>query len=88
MFYTGAMTVPVWQRAEEDGRAARANGEPRDPTPYLERYGEWRGARTPAEYWEFGWDQEDERLAFEESRPSEPGEIEWRPVRRLRDAGG
>ena len=76
----------MWQRAEEDGKAARRNGEPRDATPYLYRYGEWRGARTPEGFWLFGWDEEDERLAVEASRPTLVGEIEWRPVKRLKDA--
>src|SRR5687768_11827673 len=87
MFYTGAMEQPVWQRATEDGRAARAHGEPRDPTPYLERYRNWRGAQSPAGFRLQGYDAEDERLPVEASRPTLVGEVEWRPVRRLRDAG-
>ena len=86
MFSPGAMAnVPVWQQAKDDDRAARANGAPRDPTPYLERYGEWRGAKSPEGFWLQGYDAVDERLAFEQSRPSEPEEVEWRPVRRLRN---
>ena len=85
MFYT-SRRVPVWQQATEDGRVARANGEPRDPTPHLDRYGNWRGARTPEDFWLFGWDKEDERVRFEQSRPTLLGEVEWRAMRRLRDA--
>ena len=80
------MDVPVWKRATEDGRAARAAGEPRDPAPYLERYGEWRGAQSPSGFWLQGYDAEDERLAVEASRPTVPGEVEWRPMKRARDA--
>jgi hypothetical protein len=46
-----------------------------------------RGAQSPAGFWLQGWDAEDERLAMEASRPQVPGEVEWQPVRRLRDAG-
>ena len=80
------MQKPVWQRAKDDGAAARAKGEPRDATPYLERYGTWRGAQTPEGLWLFGYDQEDERLAVEASRPALVGEVEWRPVKQRRDA--
>ena len=53
----------IWEQAIQDGREARQRGEQRDPTPYLERYGDKKGLRTPAELWEFGWDEEDARLA-------------------------
>jgi hypothetical protein len=75
----------VWQRAEEDGRAACRAGEPRDPTPYLDRYGNWIGAQTPGGFWMMGWDAEDELIAVEESCPTLVGEVEWRPVKRQRD---
>ena len=84
MFYTGTVT-PVWKQAEQDGVAARRAGEPRDPTPYVGRYGDWRGAQSPAGFWLHGWDAEDERQAVEASRPTMVGEVEWRPVKRLRD---
>jgi len=76
---------PVYEQAMADGAAARRSGEPRDPAPYLPRYGHWKGARTPAELWLMGWDDEDERQAVEEARPRFVGEVEWRPVRRRRD---
>jgi hypothetical protein len=76
----------VWQRAENDGRAARRAGGPRDPTPYLDRYGSWTGAQTPSGFWLIGWDRENELIAVAESRPTLAGEVEWRPVRRQRDA--
>jgi hypothetical protein len=76
---------PVWKRAIDDGKAARRAGEPRDPTPYLDRYGDWSGAQTPSGFWLSGWDTEDELIAVEESRPKY-GEVEWSPVRRKREA--
>ena len=82
------MDVPVWKQATEDGAAARRAGEPRDATPYLPRYGSWKGAQSPEGFWLIGYDQEDERLAFEQSRPSVVGEVEWRPVKRRRDEQG
>ena len=57
----------------------------RDTTPFLERYGNWKGAQPPEGFWLIGYDREDDRLAFEHSRPSMPGEVEWRPVKRLRE---
>ena len=77
----------IHEQARRDGREARAGGELRDPSPYLDRYTGWNGALKPEAYWLMGWDAEDERLALEESRPRFVGEVEWRPVRRLRDAG-
>ena len=77
----------VRTQAEEDGVATRRAGEPLDPTPYLARYDEWRGAQRPAALWLIGWDAEDERHAFEASRPTVAGEVEWRPVKRQRDGG-
>jgi hypothetical protein len=63
-------------------------GEPRDPAPYLERYGEWRAAQSPGGFWRHGWDTEDELIAVEESHPSIAGEVEWRQVRRKRGEHG
>ena len=76
----------IHDQARRDGREARARGEPRDSSPYLAGYAGWTGAVTPEAYWLMGWDDEDERLALEESRPRYVGEVEWRPVRRLRGA--
>jgi hypothetical protein len=70
----------LWEQAKEDGKQARARGEPRDPTPYLPRYTEWTG-HTITVAWFFGFDEEDVRLAVEEARPTVVGEVEWRPLR-------
>jgi hypothetical protein len=70
--------VPLHVQAQRDRATARSAGEPRDPAPYLDRYAEWRGARSAADLWLMGWDAEDERLAIEESHPRFPGEVEWR----------
>lgn len=87
LFSARADGKSVWQRAEEDGTAARRNNEPRDPAPYAERYGGWRGARSAEDFWLFGYDREDDRLATEASRPKLVGEIEWQPAKRRKDAG-
>ncbi len=75
-------SAPPWRRAAQDGAAARRRGEPRDPTPYLRRYEERRGLVTPRQAWLAAYDCEDERLAFEASRPSFAGQDLWQPIRR------
>ena len=76
--------MATWQQASDDGAAARRNGEPRDPTPYLPRYAGLTSAKPPERWWLSGWDEEDERIAVERSRLRYVGEVEWSPVRRLR----
>jgi hypothetical protein len=74
--------MPPWMQAAQDGAAARRRGEPRDPTPYLARYEGLRGLRNPRDAWLVGYDQEDERLAFEQSRPNFAGQDLWQAVKR------
>jgi hypothetical protein len=73
---------PRWLQARDDGRQARRNGEPRDPTPYLSRYGDGPSLRSPEGAWLDGYDEVDDELAFEQSRPRFIGEVEWSPVKR------
>jgi hypothetical protein len=68
--------------AAQDGAAARRRGEARDPAPYLSRNEERRGLLSPSQAWLAAYDREDERLAFEASRPSLPGQDLWQPIRR------
>jgi hypothetical protein len=51
----------------------------------LDRYADWSGLRSPAQCWLAGYDEEDERFAYERSRPSFSGQVEWQPMRRMRD---
>lgn len=81
-------TAPVWREAHADGYRARLNGEPRDPAPYLPKYGDWRGAQTPGGFWLQGWDAADEAERYRRSRPTFRGQDLWQPVPPPTGSGG
>jgi hypothetical protein len=75
-------TLPVAVLAAQDGAEARRRGEPRDPAPYLPRYqGHRKALISPEDAWLTAYDQEDDRLRFEHSRPSFAGQDLWTFIR-------